>query len=133
MNRGLANIKKTDIIIDRPVSSDELNKLEQCIFLITDFDKHSNKFQLAREALLDLLSGLKTNRQKSNDIPRKIIELMTLFKAFLDHWQKLISDKFGCASSKVEQFKLLVIWDKDIEGFIAGLSSLLHSVAYLDR
>jgi len=72
--------------------------------ILIEFDKQTEKFRLFKNAINDFRGLLNTN-DSTNKYNRLILEVMSTFRAFLDHWETEIKRKFGKKSQEVELFK----------------------------
>jgi len=94
--------KKLDFL--KNLTSAEHSLIVTHIHILTDFDKQTEKFRLFKNAIKDL-KGLLNTEDSSNNYNRLILEVMSTFRAFLDHWETELKRKFGKKSSEVESFK----------------------------
>jgi hypothetical protein len=73
---------------------------------LTKLEMDTQKFMLFNNAYTDFHEVIKNNNVQNN-LSRIILELMSTFKAFLDHWETLLKRTYGKDSSNVKIFKAL--------------------------
>jgi len=94
--------RKVEFIKDLTQEEDSI--ITNHIRILLEFDRQTEKFKTFKYSVENLRKLIKMNKHDSN-YSREVLEIMSTFRAFLDHWETEIKRKFGKKSSQVILFK----------------------------
>jgi hypothetical protein len=94
--------KKVEFI--RDLTKEEDSIITNHVNILIEFDRQTEKFKTYKNSVENLRKLIKMNKHDSN-FSREILEVMSTFRAFLDHWETEIKRKFGKKSSETNLFK----------------------------
>jgi hypothetical protein len=108
----LATIHNKKVEFIKELSPEDISSLNIHIERISALDKDAQKFIIFKQAYSDFLELLKDSKNPQR-LSRVIMELMSTFKAFLDHWETSIKRMHGENSSFFKAFKALTSSEYD--------------------
>ncbi len=94
--------KRIEFIND--LSPSEINRIIEQTDILYEFDRDTAKFRLFKDACHDFNETL-YNETRNKDLSRKILELMSTFRAFLDNWETYLKRKYGKDTEPINAFK----------------------------
>jgi len=100
----LAVLKDKRIEFINGLTIEEISTIIMHAEKLTSLEIDTQKFMLFRNTYTDFQEAIKSNNVQ-NKLSRIILELMSTFKAFLDHWEALLKRTYGKDSSEVKIFK----------------------------
>jgi len=109
----------------------EINAIITHCNILLRFDKDTEKFRIFKNSYYDLKNVLQSD-DPENKNTRLILELMSAFRALLDHWETELKRKFGKQSKEVEIFKKATNKEYDEKfsyRFISGLRNCIQHVS----
>jgi len=104
MNKHLATYKNKQFNVVKTLSFEEQAEIEVMFAVINNFETQNLKFEIVRDIHDDILNTLK-NGKPGHQLFRQIMELMSTFNAFLNHWNTFLKREFGENSRNYIQFK----------------------------
>jgi len=115
----------------KELSETEINSISLHCDILNKFDKYTEKFRIFKNSYFDLKNLLQTD-DPENKNTRLILELMSAFRALLDHWETELKRKFGKQSKEVGIFKSVTNNEYDEKfsyRFISGLRNYIQHVS----
>lgn len=100
----LARLQDKKIEFIKELSFEEISILTTHMERLFSFNRDTEKFKLFRNTYDDFQELLKSPKIE-NKLSRVILELMSTFRAFLDHWEAGLKRTFGKESQQVISFK----------------------------
>jgi hypothetical protein len=128
MLKRLANFKNKEFIVLKTVSFEEQADIEVMFRVINEFEAQNLKYEIVREIYQDVLETLNSGR-RSHLLFRQLMELMSTFNAFLNHWTTYLKREFGETSKNYQDFKKCTSeqFDGYVEyRFLYGLRNYIH-------
>lgn len=128
MHKRLAKYKDKEFVVIKTLSFEEQADLKVMFSVINNFDAQNLKFEIVLNIHQDVLSTLKSGRP-SHLLLRQIMELMSTFNAFLNHWNTVLKREFGESSQNYLDFKKCTNdqFDNHFEyRFLCGLRNYIH-------
>ncbi|TBO44462.1 hypothetical protein [Pedobacter kyonggii] len=128
MSKRLATFKDKEFVVVKTLSFEEQASIEVMFRVINGFETQNIKFEIVRDIHEDILNTLK-NGTPGHQLFRQIMELMSTFNAFLNHWNTSLKREFGESSKNYIKFKEATgeQFDTYFEyRFLYGLRNYIH-------
>lgn len=128
MNKCLATYKDKQFVVVKTLSFEEQAEIEMTFTVINNFEIQNLKFEIVRDIHENILDTLK-NGTSNYQLFRQIMELMSTFNAFLNHWNTFLKREFGESSPNYIRFKKSTSdqFDSYFEyRFLYGLRNYIH-------
>lgn len=127
MIKSLARYKDKGFIVVKRLSFEEQADIEVMFRVINNFEAQNLKFEIVRDIYQDMLDTLIGG--PSHMLFRQLMELMSTFNAFLNHWNTSLKREFGEDSKNYQDFKKCTSeqYDNYFEyRFMYGLRNYIH-------
>lgn len=128
MSKRLATYKDKKFVVVKMLSFEEQAEIEVMFRVINNFETQNLKFEIVKDIHEDIINTLK-NGSPSHQLFRQIMELMSTFNAFLNHWSTFLKREFGESSQNYIKFKKSTNdqFDSYFEyRFLYGLRNYIH-------
>ncbi|WP_145854448.1 hypothetical protein [Pedobacter suwonensis] len=128
MSKSLARYKNKEFVVIKHLSFEEQATIEVMFQVINDFDVQNLKFEIVRDIYQEMLDTLQSGKP-SHILFRQLMELMSTFNAFLNHWNTSLKRTFGENSKNYNDFKKSTAeqYDNHFEyRFLYGLRNYIH-------
>ena len=126
--KRLATFKNKEFVVVKALSFEEQADIEAMFRVINDFEFQNLKYEIVRDIYQDVLENLNSGR-RSHLLFRQLMELMSTFNAFLNHWTTYLKRNFGETSRNFLDFKKCTAeqFDSYVEyRFLYGLRNYIH-------
>lgn len=129
--KRLANIRENEIIVVRTIPEEEEKELLDSFEIINIFNKLNDRFGRVVLIHAELCESL-TKINDGNKVERLVLELMSAFRAFLDHSETYLKRRYGKESKNFAIFKAATSKEYDNVFAYRFIYELRHYIQHCD-